>query len=101
VAQLDGQPLTPGDRIDPSALATSARLATLLPAAGVEPLGFEWSRDFGLEVPTRDGWRARFDGRGNVDKQVISLRSIRDELTRTRSAAEVIDVRFEDRPYFR
>lgn len=101
VAQLDGQPLTPGDRVDSSALATSARLAALLPTVGVEPLGFEWSRDFGLEVPTRDGWRARFDGNDDVERQVTSLRSIRDELTRTKSVAEVIDVRFADRPYFR
>jgi hypothetical protein len=101
VAQLDGQSLAPGDRIDSSALSTSARLARLLPAAGVEPIGFEWSRDFGLEVPTRDGWRARFDGGGNVETQVASLRSIRDELTRTKRVAQVIDVRFQDRPYFR
>jgi hypothetical protein len=101
VAQLDGQPLSPGDRVDASALATSARLATLLPTVGVEPLAFEWSKDFGLEVPTRDGWRARFDGQGNVDQQVFSLRTIRDELVRTRGQAELIDVRFGDRPYFR
>ncbi len=101
VAQLDGQLLTPGDRVDPRALVTSARLAMLLPAVGVEPLGFEWSRDFGLEVPTRDGWRARFDGAGNVDLQVASLQSIRDHLSRTKTAAQVIDVRFDDRPYFR
>ncbi|HEY0580659.1 MAG TPA: hypothetical protein VGE94_00655, partial [Chloroflexota bacterium] len=101
VAHLDGPPLTPGDRVDASALATSARLATLLPGVGVEPLAFEWTRDFGLEVPTRDGWRARFDGQGNVEQQVSSLRAIRDELARTRSGAELIDVRFSDRPYFR
>ena len=101
VAQLDGQPLSPGDRVDPNALATSARLATLLPSVGVEPLGFEWSHDFGLEVPTRDGWRARFDGDGDVERQVASLRSIRDEITRTKTVAELIDVRFGDRPYFR
>ena len=101
MAQLDGQPLTPGDRVDASALATSARLSVLLPTVGVEPLAFEWSRDFGLEVPTRDGWRARFDEDGNVETQVVSLRSIRDELARTKSAAQLIDVRFGDRPYFR
>jgi hypothetical protein len=101
VAQLDGQPLTPGDRVDANALATSARLATLLPSVGVEPLAFEWSHDFGLEVPTRDGWRARFDGQGNVDQQVLSLRTIRDEMTRGKLTAELIDVRFGDRPYFR
>jgi hypothetical protein len=101
VAQLDGQPLAPGDRINPAALETSTRLASLLPAVGVVPLGFEWSQDFGLEVPTRDGWRARFDGDGNVEQQVASLRAVRDEITRTKSPAEVIDVRFADRPYFR
>ena len=101
VAQLDGQPLTPGDQVDASALATSARLVSLLPTVGVQPLGFEWSRDSGLDVPTRDGWRARFDGSGNIDQQIASLRSIRDELARTRGAAELIDVRFGDRPYFR
>ena len=101
VAQLDGQPLTPGDRVDASALTTSARLAALLPAVGVEPLAFEWSRDFGLEVPTRDGWRARFDHSGNVEDQVASLRSVRDEIARTKAAAQLIAVRFGDRPYFR
>jgi hypothetical protein len=101
VAQLDGQPLSPGDQVDASALATSARLVSLLPTVGVQPLAFEWSRDSGLEVPTRDGWRARFDGSGNLDQQIASLGSIRDELARSRSTAEVIDVRFGDRPYFR
>lgn len=101
VAQLDGQPLTPGDRVDASALATSARLASLLPGVGVQPLAFEWSHDFGLEVPTRDGWRARFDDAGNIDQQVASLRLIRDEMARTSGTAELIDVRFGDRPYFR
>ncbi|HEV7663782.1 MAG TPA: FtsQ-type POTRA domain-containing protein, partial [Chloroflexota bacterium] len=88
VAQLDGPPLTPGDRVDVGALNTSARLATLLPGVGVEPLAFEWTHDFGLEVPTRDGWRVRFDGQSNVDQQVASLRTIRDELVRTKTTAE-------------
>jgi hypothetical protein len=101
VAQRDGQPLTPGDRVDASALATSARLAALLPSVGVEPVAFEWSQTAGLEVPTRDGWRARFDGDGNVEQQIASLRTIRDELSRTRTSAQLIDVRFGDRPYFR
>jgi POTRA domain, FtsQ-type len=101
VAQLDAQPLTPGDRVDARALATSARLVSLLPTVGVQPLGFEWSRGNGLEVPTRDGWRARFDDAGNLDQQLASLRAVRDELARTRVAAELIDVRFQDRPYFR
>lgn len=101
VSQVAGAPLSPGDRVDASALATSARLARLLPAAGIEPLAFEWTEGNGLEVPTRDGWRARFDGSGNVDDQITSLRAVRDQLARTRTQAQLIDVRFGDRPYFR
>lgn len=101
VAQVDGPPLAAGSQVAAGALAASARLATLLPKAGVEPLGFEWSPDSGLEVPTRDGWRARFDDQASVDQQVASLRSIRDELSRTTTPAALIDVRFGERPYVR
>jgi hypothetical protein len=101
VAQLDAQPLTPGDHVDASALVASARLATLLPGVGVEPLAFEWNHDADLEGPTREGWRARFDDAGNVDQQVAALQAIRDQLTRTRVTAQLIDLRFGDRPYFR
>jgi len=101
VAQADGKPLTPGDRVNSSALTTSGRLASLLPSVGVQPLSFDWSPGTGLEVPTRDGWRARFDEAGNLDQQVAALRSIRAELARSKTTAGLIDVRFGDRPYFR
>jgi hypothetical protein len=101
VSEIDPEPLAPGDRVDASALTTSSRLAQLLPSVGVQPLGFQWSRDAGVEVPTGDGWRARFDQAGNLDQQVGQLRSIRDALNRTNTAAGLIDVRFGDRPYFR
>ena len=100
VAQADGPPLAPGDRVESRALGTAARLATLLPAVGIEPLAFEWGRDTGLEVPTRDGWRARFDDAGDLDRQVRTLQVIRDQLARTQTPAQLIDVRFGDRPYY-
>lgn len=102
VAQPEGPPLSPGDQVDAGALATSARLAGLLPRAGIQPLAFEWSADGGLEVPTQEGWRARFDGqRGDVERQVDALKSIRALLQKTRASAELIDVRYGDRPYYR
>jgi hypothetical protein len=101
VSETDAEPLTPGDRVDASALTTSSRLAQLLPSVGVQPVGFLWSRDAGVEVPTVDGWRARFDQTGNLDQEVAQLRTIRDQLTRTNTPAELIDVRFGSRPYFR
>ena len=101
IEQRDGQPLKPGDLVDPRALATSNRLATLLPKAGVTPAAVEWSQAVGLEVRTKDGWRARFDSTGDIDQQVDSLRAIRDYLAKNKASAEVIDVRFGDRPYYR
>jgi POTRA domain-containing FtsQ-type protein len=101
VAQLDAQPLAPGDRVDANALAASARLAMLLPSFGIVPVAFEWSRDNGLQVPTREGWRARFDESLDIAQQVQSLRTVRDYLVRSKTTAELIDVRFGDRPYYR
>ena len=101
VADTEPDAVAPGDRVDTSALRTSARLTALLPAIGVRPTGFEWSRASGLDVPTADGWRARFDQTGNLDQQVTELQAIRNELTRTRTSAGLIDVRFGDRSYFR
>lgn len=101
IAQLDGPPLNAGDVVDARALATASRLATLLPGVGVTPRGVEWSSDFSLEIRTQDGWRARFDSAGDIERQVDSLRAIRDYLASTRTSAEVIDVRFGDRPYYR
>ncbi|HEY2592696.1 MAG TPA: FtsQ-type POTRA domain-containing protein [Chloroflexota bacterium] len=101
VSETDTEPLMPGDHVDASALTTSSRLAQLLPGVGVQPTGFQWSRDTGLEVPTVDGWTARFDQAGNLDQQVAQLRSIRDQLASTKATASLIDVRFGDRPYFR
>jgi hypothetical protein len=101
VAQPEGQPLLSGDRVDAKALSSSARLASLLPTAGIQPLSFQWSPDTGLQVPTRDGWSARFDESGNLDQQVATLRAIKDELSKEKTSAQLIDVRFGDRPYFR
>jgi len=101
IDQLDGQPLNAGDVVDASALATSNRLAALLPRAGVKPLAVEWSQDFGLEVRTEAGWRARFNSQGDIEQQVDSVRAIRDHLAKNKASVEVIDVRFGDRPYYR
>ncbi len=101
VADTAPETVAPGDRVDTNALASSAQLTSLLPSIGVRPIGFEWSPDSGLEVPTSEGWRARFDQAGNLQQQVAELHAIRDELTRTKTSVGLIDVRFGDRSYFR
>lgn len=101
VNDTEGQPLVAGSRVDARALTATSRLESLLPGAGIQPVGFDWSAQVGLEVSTREGWRARFDQAANLDQQVSALRAVRDQLTRTRTSAELIDMRFGDRPYVR
>jgi cell division septal protein FtsQ len=101
VADSEPETVALGDRVDASALTSSARLSSLLPAIGVQPTGFEWSRASGLEVPTREGWRARFDQSGDLALEVAELGSIRQQLDRSKTTASLIDVRFGDRPYYR
>jgi POTRA domain-containing FtsQ-type protein/cell division protein FtsQ len=100
VAQAQAEPLEPGGHVDASALRTSAQLAALLPTIGVQPRGFEWSPETGLEVSTVEGWNVRFDQRGDLAGQVATLQAMRSELVRTRTTAGLIDLRFGDRPYF-
>ena len=101
IEELDGQALKPGDVVDPRALATSNRLARLLPKVGITPAAVEWSNAVGLEVRTEQGWRVRFDSASDIDPQVDSVRAIRDYLAKNKASAELIDVRFGDRPYHR
>jgi POTRA domain-containing FtsQ-type protein/cell division protein FtsQ len=101
VAEAQPEPHKPGEHVDSNALKTSALLASLLPTIGVQPQGFQWSPDAGLEVSTDKGWDVRFDQSGDLRTQVATLQAVRDELTRTRTTAGLIDVRFGDRPYFR
>jgi cell division septal protein FtsQ len=101
VAQAQPEPLVPGGHVDPNALSTSARLAALLPAIGVQPSSFQWGTDSGLDVTTAEGWHVRFDQSGDLASQVATLHAVRTQLATTKTRAGLIDVRFGDRPYFR
>lgn len=101
VSQVDDTPVGPGARVDVGAIVASQQLADRLQGAGVQPLAFEWSQANGLEVPTTDGWRARFDGTSDLGPQVAALSAVRDHLRQVGRAASLIDVRWAERPYYR
>ncbi|MDP8925048.1 MAG: FtsQ-type POTRA domain-containing protein [Chloroflexota bacterium] len=94
--------LAPGASIDREALATLFRLQELLPrAAGLSPREFEYSADAGVTVIADSGLRVVF-GRGDeLEWKVTALGAVRRELERQGQRAELIDVRFKDRPYVR
>jgi POTRA domain-containing FtsQ-type protein/cell division protein FtsQ len=101
VTEAQPEPLMPGEHVDANALGTSVQLASLLPNVGVQPRGFQWSPETGLDVSTVEGWDVRFDQKGDLVGQVATLQAVRAELARTKAPAALIDVRFGDRPYFR
>lgn len=44
---------------------------------------------------------AQLDDEGDVDQQVAARQSIREQVTRIKATAQLIDLRFGDWPYFR
>ncbi|HYU19147.1 MAG TPA: FtsQ-type POTRA domain-containing protein [Chloroflexota bacterium] len=94
--------LRAGESVDTDALQTVFRLQTLLPQlARTAAREFEYSRETGVSVVTDFGARVRF-GRGDgLEWKVNALAAVRRELERTNQRAELIDVRFGDRPYVR
>lgn len=102
IRDLDGPELRPGARVDADALATTIRLQTLLPAAARTTVrGFEYSRATGVDVLADFGSRVRFGDGEHLEWKVSALAAVRRELERTSQRAELIDVRFRDRPYIR
>ena len=101
IEQIEGAAVQPGAKVDPRILTSSASLTALLPGAGVQPTRFEWSPDGGLQIDTQAGWRVRFDASRDVPGQISALQAIRQHLATTKQSAELIDVRFGDRPYYR
>ena len=94
--------LAPGGSVDQAALATLFRLRELLPrAAGLQPRDFEYSADAGVTVVADSGLRVVFGRGDDLDWKVTALVAVRRELERQGQRAELIDVRFKDRPYVR
>lgn len=94
--------LAPGASVDRAALATLFRLQEVLPrAAGLSPRDFEYSADAGVTMVADSGLRVVFGRGDDLEWKVTALVAVRRELERQGQRAELIDVRFKDRPYVR
>ena len=94
--------LEPGTRVDADALQTSFRLRQELPRlAGTAPREFEYSADTGVTVLPDGGPRLRFGNGEDLEWKITAVIAVRQELERSNQRAELIDVRFKDRPYVR
>ena len=102
IRDLEPGELQAGAPVDAEAVETASRLQSLLPAtARTAPREFEYSRASGVSAVVDFGPRVRFGNGDNLDWKAHALVAVRRELERTGQRAELIDLRFGDRPYFR
>lgn len=102
IIDTGNQPMGAASTVDRAALTTMFQLQQLLPrVAGLTPGALEYSQDTGITVVVDGGQRVRFGRDDDLEWKVGAVATLRRELSRTGRRAEVIDVRFRDRPYVR
>lgn len=95
-------PLQPGDRVPAEAVAAAVALAELLPAQWQPVTGaFDYSAEIGISLATRNGWRVRFGDSEAVATKVATFLALAQEIERSGARAQLVDVRFPGRPYYR
>jgi cell division protein FtsQ len=101
VRDVDGPVMEVGSRIDPAVLTSIEALQGTLPTrAGIQPAWYDYSHSTGVAVPIAGGTRVIFGDASDLDSKLASLAAIREYLDTTKSRAELIDVRFENRPVY-
>lgn len=102
IHDIGNQPLPGTGTVDRAALTTMFQLQQLLPRiAGLTPGNLEYSPDTGVTVIVDGGQRVRFGRDDDLEWKVGAVVALRRELGRLGQHAELIDVRFRDRPYVR
>jgi len=93
----DGEARPSGD-----AIAAVAGLQQLLPQmARLTPRAYEYDHDNGVSVLSDSGLRVRFGDSDDLEWKVYAMVAVTQDLQRGGKQAELIDVRFRDRPYVR
>jgi hypothetical protein len=102
VRDTSGQQLGPGSRVNADAVRGAAVADGLLSRTfGSQPRQYEYSAETGLNVVQAVGPRLILGGSDQLEWKVAAIQTIVRHLEATRGSAELIDVRFNDRPYFR
>jgi cell division septal protein FtsQ len=97
-----GQPLGPGQRVSADAVQIVARLDGLLgQSLGPQQRQYEWSADSGLNVVQGVGPRLVIGNADNLEWKIGAIGGIERYLEGNRITAELIDVRFGDRSFYR
>ncbi len=95
------QPLQPGDRVDPAALALAQSMMGRVPEAlGLQVRSVESTAEKGLALVTDAGYRVVLGDGQNIDYKLAVWKVIEEDLGREAMAGHVLDLRFGDHPSF-
>ena len=97
IIDTDAQPVSPGQRLDPSILAAARSLRRLLPELPV----MNYSHATGISFTTREGWPVHVGDGQDMDAKLTVLVALRKDLLARNVSPEFIDVRFVERPFYK
>jgi cell division septal protein FtsQ len=97
IIDADAQPVTAGQALDPSIMEAAQSLRRLLPDLPV----MHYSRSTGISFTTGEGWPVFVGDGQNMDAKLTILVVLRKDLLARDVTPEFIDVRFEEKPFYK
>ena len=97
----DGPFVGLGDRIDPGVVLLAESIVPHLEIAGVAGGQVEYHPSTGVTLVAPGAPRVILGFGDNIDAKLTAYRAIRSHLEQTHTTAQLIDVRFLERPYYR
>jgi hypothetical protein len=97
----EGPELQPGTRIDVTPVRVAQSVGPRLASLGLTGGRVEYRPSGGVSLVAPGAPRVNLGFGENLDAQLNAYLTIRRHLDATRTPAELIDVRFLDRPYYR
>lgn len=97
IIDIDAQPVSPGQALDPSIIEAAHSLRRLLPELRV----MHYSRATGISFNTPEGWPVHLGDGQNMDAKLTILINLRKDLLAHGTAPEFIDIRFVEKPFYK
>jgi cell division septal protein FtsQ len=97
IIDTDAEPVSAGQRLDPSILEAAQALRRLLPELPV----MDYSHTTGISFTTREGWPVYLGDGKNMEAKLTILVALRQDLMTRGVSPEFIDVRFVERPFYK
>jgi cell division protein FtsQ len=97
----EGPMVVPGGRVDPDAVRVARDVGLRLSALGLPGGQVEYRPSAGVALVAPGAPRVQLGFGDNLDAKLSAYLAIRRHLEQSRTSAELIDVRFLERPYYR